>query len=110
VVRENRIQLFAEAVARHKAGEPHWLMPEEQTRAEQEGRYQADPWLEQIIEIIKGEATVTTAHVAEKLGINLERRDRATEMRIGACLRFMGWQRRQKRGGDSRSYVYCRPE
>jgi putative DNA primase/helicase len=110
LVRQNREQLFAEAVARYKAGEPHWMMPAEATKAEQEGRFQADPWLDNITTIVKGESNVTTSFVAEKLGIDLARRDRAVEMRIGACLRFMGWKRQQKRGSDSRAYVYNRPE
>jgi len=41
---------FAEAVAAHKAHEPHWLMPEQATKIEQEDRFQADPWLAAIIE------------------------------------------------------------
>lgn len=108
LVRQNREQLFAEAVARHKAGETHWLMPDAETKAEQDERYQGDPWLPEIEGIIKGEAEVTTAHVAGKLNIALERRDRATEMRIGACLRFLGWIRHRQRGGDKRAYVYRR--
>jgi putative DNA primase/helicase len=106
LVRQNRDQLFAEAVARHKAGEEHWLMPEAATRAEQEERYQGDPWLQDIEHIIKGESEVTTAHVAGKLNVPLERRDRVSEMRIGACLRFLGWERRRRRGRDGREYVY----
>lgn len=109
LVRENREQLFAEAVVRHKAGEAHWLMPAETTKTEQDARYQADPWLAGIEMIVKGESEVTTSHVAEKLNISLERRDRATEMRIGACLRFLGWHRKQKRtAGNDRFYVYSK--
>lgn len=105
-VRANREQLFAEAAARYKAGEKHWLMPTEATKDEQSSRFQADPWLQNVETIVKGESSITTATVAEKLGIPLERRDRGTEMRIGACLRFMGWQRKQVRIGNDRAYVY----
>lgn len=111
VVRENRVQLFAEAVKRHKLGESHWEVPQDSARVEQEARYQADPWLDVVAETIKGESSVTTSQIAEKLGIPLERRDRGVEMRIGACLRFLGWHRRQRRDGTStagRSYVYLR--
>lgn len=108
-VRDNREQLFAEAVARHKAGEPHWLMPDEATRGEQEARYQADPWLGQVSEIIKGESKVTSSFVAEKLGISIERRDRTVEMRIGACLRFLGWLRSRRRVEGVPTRVYVRP-
>lgn len=107
IIRENREQLFAEAAVRHKASEPHWIMPADETKAEQSARYQADPWQAVIAGIIKGEASVTTAHVAEKLGIMLERRDRATEMRIAASLRHLGWKRRQARvEHGNRAYLY----
>ena len=111
IIRENRDQLFAEAVTRHKAGEPHWLMPVAATKAEQAARYQSDPWQERISEIIKGEATTTTAHVAEKLGIDIQKRDRATEMRVAAALRHLGWRRARKMvAGEKRSYQYVRGE
>ena len=106
VIEANRDQFFAEAVKRHKAGEPHWLMPDEQTREEQEERYQVDAWQEKIAEIVKGESGVTTAFVAEKMGIELVRLDRATEGRIGKCLRFMGWGRKRERVGTQKKLAY----
>lgn len=109
-VRNNRDQLFAEAVKRHKASEPHWNMPMESTQEEQRARFSADPWQQAVEDIIKGEASVTTAHIAQKLGIPIERRDRTMEMRIGGCLRFMGWKRRQARVEGKPSWVYEPPE
>ena len=59
---------------------------------------------------------VTTAFVAEKMGIELVRLDRATEGRIGKCLRFMGWGRKRERvaevgtGQKQRQYVFRPPE
>lgn len=111
MLRANREQLFAESVSRYKAGEPHWLMPDEQTKAEQAARFQGDPWLESIEEILKGESRTTTSHVAEKLNISIERRNRATEMRIAASLRHLGWTKgdRSPRGMDGkRPNLYVR--
>lgn len=111
-IREQREQLFAEAVKRHWQGEPHWVMPAESTREEQEARYQADPWLERIGQIVKGESTVTTAFIAGKLDIPESKRDRAMEMRIGQCLRFMRWDRKRPRidGSRNRPWTYFPPE
>ena len=107
-IRANREQLYAEAVARHKEREAHWLMPDDTTR-EQAARFQADPWMDAIEVILKGEETTTTAHIAEKLGIEIQRRDRATEMRIAASLRHLGWNRRRLRvGTGNRAYIYAR--
>jgi predicted P-loop ATPase len=108
IIRENREQLFAEAVQRYKAGEAHWLMPERQTKDEQAARFQADPWLQTIAEIVKGETEVTTAHVAEKLNIQIERRDRGVEMRIGSCLRFMRWERKRARIDGNLTWLYSK--
>lgn len=110
LIRASREQCFAEAVARNKANEPHWLMPEQATKIEQEERYQADPWLESIMEIVKGESQVTTTQVAEKLGIALERRDKFSTMRIGACLRFLGWKRTLRRVAGEPTRIYLKPE
>lgn len=106
-VRNNRDQLFAEAVKRHKAGEPHWHMPVEATQHEQQARYQADPWTDAIADIIKGESGVTTSHVAHKLNISIERRDRSAEMRIGSCLRFLGWKRDRARVDGKLTWLYA---
>ncbi len=107
LVAELREQLFAEAAARYKAKEEHWVMPGDATKAEQEARFEADPWLERIAEVIKGEGTVTSAWVAEKLEIDLKHRDRGTEMRIGKCLRFLNWKKTVRRidGQPTRLYV-----
>jgi putative DNA primase/helicase len=109
LIRASREQCFAEAVARHKANEPHWLMPEQATRVEQEDRFQADPWLAAVIQAVQGESEVTTAWLAEKLNIPLERRDKVTEMRIGGCLRVLGWKRGQRRVGEERIRIYTKP-
>src|SRR6266850_4541940 len=69
LIRSSREQCFAEAVVRYKAHEPHWLMPEQATKQEQEERYQADPWLAAITEAVKGESQISTAQLAEKLNI-----------------------------------------
>lgn len=106
IIRANREQLFAEAVARYKASESHWLMPATETKAEQAARFQADPWLESITFIVKGLTETTTAHVAEKLNIPLERRDRGVEMRIGASLRFLRWERKRVRIDGHPTWLY----
>lgn len=108
VITQNREQLFAEAVARHKAGEPHWLMPEQETKDEQEARYQSDPWHDQIALALKGVDNITTAQIAEQLGVPVERRDKWMETRIGAAVKFLGWERKRRRI-DGKLTWYYRP-
>ncbi len=102
----HRTQLFAEAVKRQKANESYWIMPSEATKAEQDERFSGDAWLEQIMTILKGEASITTAKIADKLPIPLERRDRGSEMRIGKCLRFLRWERKRERLESGLAWVY----
>lgn len=108
-ITSNRTQLFAEAVHRHKAQESYWLMPADATKAEQDERFQGDAWLDKITQILKGEASITTAAIYEKMSISLERRDRASEMRIGKCLRFLRWERKRERSESGLAWVYRPP-
>jgi predicted P-loop ATPase len=59
----NREQYFAEAVARFKAGESWWEMPEEETKAEQADRYDADPWMEVIAKFVGILSSVTVNEI-----------------------------------------------
>lgn len=106
LVRDN---CFAEALARYKLQETHWEMPQEAAKAEQESRYSPDPWASAISAAIKGESSVTTSWVLEKLGFTTERMDRRAEMRVGSYLRFIGWERKRMRDGEELAWKYIRP-
>lgn len=91
-IRENREQLFAEAVARYKAGETWWEMPEQATRSEQRKRYDADPWLEPISSYLLGVADVTVNEILLGcLKLEMGKVGRSEQMRVAACLRVLGW-------------------
>lgn len=109
-IRATREQLFAEAVARFKANETHWEMPQEAARAEQEARYMHDAWHEKVASILKGKAEVSTSQILEEMGFEMTRRGRAESMRVGTILRVLGWKRVRKWQGKDREYVYAPPE
>jgi putative DNA primase/helicase len=97
----NREQYFAEAVARFKAGESWWEMPEEETRAEQRDRYDADPWLDKIAKYVAMVPSITVSEVMEDcLEIEVARFTRADQMRVGTCLRVLGWTVKNVRRGN----------
>ena len=108
-IRESRGNLFAEALVRYRQSETHWEMPLAAAQAEQEARYTADPWMDPIREAIKGETAVTTRWVLDKLGFQIERMDKKAEMRVGNCLRFMGWLRKQRRIDGIPTWEYQKP-
>lgn len=104
-----REQFFAEAVARYKAGESWWEMPEEETKAEQDARYHADPWFDDVQFMLteqRGRRGVLTTELLEQLGIDRDRWTRGDEMRVGSILRKLGWQRRRVRDGLKLHWKY----
>lgn len=105
-IRSNRDQLFAEAKTRYLAGEDYWKMPLVATRREQEARFQSDPWLPKIEHVLKGKAEVTTNQIMEEMGIELLRRGKQEQMRVGTILRFLGWSKRRVRTDAGREYIY----
>lgn len=94
----NRDQFFAEAVHRFKAGETWWEMPEEETRQEQEHRFNPDVWQEDIADYVRLHETVTVRQVLiDLLKFEVNKIDKSSQMRVATCLRLLGWEK-----GDAR--------
>lgn len=95
LLRRQRELYFAEAVACYLAGESWWEMPEEETKAEQTERYDADPWLEPVAKFVGMMSSVTTNEVMqEALKIPVDKLSRSDQMRVATCLRVLGWSKR----------------
>ena len=96
-IEAERDQLFAEAVARVKAGEPWWEMPAEATEAEQEARRQTHPWEELLSEYLadpNAPTQVTTVELMRRpLGLDVGRMDRAAQMQVASALKRLGFVR-----------------
>jgi len=93
-IRDEREQLFAEAVHFYRSGSTWWEMPEEQTLDQQENRRQGDEW-EQIVTNylkIKDESTIEEVAV-NCLGIKIERLDMIAQHRIGRILKLLKWRK-----------------
>lgn len=117
-LREDRDQLWAEAVHCYRAGEVWWVERDESDvfAAEQDKRYQADMWEEPIITYLAdkhiGEA-VTGAHLLEHaLNIDPSHWDKPAQMRVGKIMHRLKWPRRRRGSGPggSRSYEYVKPD
>jgi len=96
-LRRDRDQLWAEAVHRHRAGEPHWLDTDDLKKAaaaEAEEHYSADPWEDAIRDwlILSKKKTTFTATVLDA-ALSKPKSDwkREDEMRVATCLRRLGW-------------------
>ncbi|PPE75462.1 hypothetical protein C3942_00775 [Solimonas fluminis] len=126
-IRDVREQLWAEADARFKRGEPWHILPEGAYEA-QEQRYVEDIWAEQIYRWLEGKAAedrylarlgyyhrkpveITTAADILLFALDVERKkqDKPLQTRVGNLMRRFGWGRQQKRLGATRVWQYTRP-
>jgi len=99
-IQANREQFFSEAVYQFKAGESWWEMPEEETRSEQNKRYDADVWIEPISEYVALKTKVSVNEILTRcLKVENSRSQRSDQMRVATCLRALGW----KNVGNERS-------
>jgi predicted P-loop ATPase len=93
----DRDQLFAEAVARYRAGAVWWPKKDFEKKyimPEQSARYEADAWEEDIAEYLRKHEKVTVGEVArEALGIETPRIGTGDQRRVSAALEQMGWRR-----------------
>lgn len=91
-IARDRAQLFAEAVTLYKTGIKWYEVPQIDTEAEQEANRQADAWEEVIGEAVKFKDQITTHEVAGILKITTDKLDRMTQVRIGKCLKVLGFE------------------
>ncbi len=108
----DRDQLWAEAVAKYRAGEIWWLADDELVKdalAEQEARFVADPWQEGIDGFLdRFESTSVQEILAEHLKLDKSATTQAHSNRVARCLRALGWERYLVREGKAREWRYRR--
>ena len=112
----DRDQLWAEALARYRKGDPWWLdTPEARALAAEvaEESREVDVLEEEIEMYLRRlqEKETTIARVIETvMEIEIAEASRADQMRVAACLQALKWERVHKRVTDSlgtrRSWVY----
>jgi predicted P-loop ATPase len=96
-IARDRDQLFAEAVAALQSGEAWWPdkdFEREHIMPEQEKRYEADVWEENIAQYVAIKTRVTVSELAHQaLFIETSRIGTADQRRIAAALERLGWKR-----------------
>lgn len=98
----DREQLFAEAVFRIKRGEEWYIVPQEATRAVQEANRQEDEW-ESILRdyLSRNTPPYSLTEIAQGcFDIKPEKLDRLTQLRIGRCMRVLGYKKKVIREKD----------
>jgi predicted P-loop ATPase len=136
-LKADRDQLWAEAVARYRAGEPWWLDTDalnKYARNEQDQRFDPGVWDDVILEWIEnptqretrdgfhgdllpitpfdsepGKVTITDI-LLHCVGKDLDRLTQPDRNQVQRCLTHAGWERKQIRRGERRTWFYVRPE
>lgn len=106
-----RDQLWAEALVRYRNGHPWWLDTaelNEQAKAVQEERQASDAWIDLIRDIVAARAEVSVAECLRDLGFKQQDFDRASQMRVSACLKQLDFKRICTRNGGAREWRYRR--
>jgi predicted P-loop ATPase len=97
----DRDQLFAEAVKAYHDGEQWWpdrAFEHDHVQPEQEARFEADAWEENIDKYLSTASKVTIGQVArEALLIDVPKLGRAEQNRIAAAMQRLGWKRQPKK-------------
>ena len=97
-LRENRGQLFAEAVARFQAGEDWWSVPAAQAAAEADRRRIEDPWGVSISTwLVPGQEYTTNAILAGALYVETKDFTNQKSKRVAMLMRLLGWTQTYKR-------------
>lgn len=101
-IERDREQLFAEAVALHKDGWPHWTVPKELAEEVQEDRYDSDPWEEPIRRWARDKKSFIIMDVAtDCLSFDMAQLKTTDSRRIGAIIRRLGYKNKTARMGSS---------
>lgn len=93
-ITNDREQLFAEAVHLFKKGEPWHIVPKS-AEDEQESRRESDIWEDVISNYVEGRENVTILDICQSdqcLGMDIDRADRRTQLRIAKILKVLKWE------------------
>jgi predicted P-loop ATPase len=116
-IKENRDQLWAEAVERLRRGERHWIEDAAlmaHAKAEQADRYEADPWDEIVGRYLDGRQGSETDEVvtvqdilADAFEMKVAHMDQRAKNRVVRALKVAGWkpERASLAGRTTRYYV-----
>ncbi|TAF00892.1 MAG: hypothetical protein EAZ79_01635 [Oscillatoriales cyanobacterium] len=105
---KERDAIWAAALAAHKSGELCFLNDDEELVAEAiaaEFRT-SDPWEESISTFIENRQWIRVSDILDHLQIDLDRQDRAHQMRVASILKVMGWSKGVRVMGDKRVRVW----
>jgi putative DNA primase/helicase len=112
-IRENREQLFAEAVHLYKTGGQWWNVPVDEQRAQVNLRRDVDSWEDVIGKWLTDSARTRVLIgdvLSDCLNIDVGRQDVAMQRRVGRALRALCWTKKVRREPDGTQVKVWMPE
>lgn len=110
-LREDRDQLWAEAVHAYQGRESWWLDSDEELLAgmEQSQRYQSDPWHAPILAYVADKDEVSIPKLLQELGVDTGHQTNSHQTRASRVLVAIGFEKcRANHGAGLRPWVYRR--
>ncbi|MCQ8279882.1 virulence-associated E family protein [Acetobacteraceae bacterium KSS8] len=105
-IEQNRDQLWAEAAVREAQGVSLWLDDDavrQTAETAQESRVAEDTWTQKVEKFLEGKTGVTTADILfTGVGLAVDKMTRASEMRVAAIAKTLGWHKHDYRGDDGK--------
>jgi putative DNA primase/helicase len=103
-LRDNRDQLFAEAVAGYESGETWWQIPVEAAARAADERRPEDPWEELLARYLDPSETYASRQLlGHPLDVDVADQTQGAAARVGKILRRLGWVRETARGMDGQA-------
>lgn len=103
-IARDRDQLWAEAMHRHRLGEPNWLADEFAVDAEAiaDERREDVPWADTLRGRLEDLDEITATSALGLIGVPVERQDRSVQMQVADALKEIGFRRGNKQGNKPR--------
>ena len=111
-LRRDRDQLWAEADALYRAGEPHWVDDDKAVAmcaTEQEARRVPVPFEDDVAPLLDGRNAVTVIQVLDLLSIITPAERARAQGTVGKALRALKWTKARKQLDGVRGRFYIRP-
>lgn len=109
-LKDQRDQLFAEAVHRYRQNEPWWDVDEALAAKEQDARRNDDPWTEIVLNWCRTRPSVKVTEVlGMALNLSAYQQGKGEEMRIGSILRLAKWKKKQAWEVDRPVKIWVNP-
>lgn len=111
LLEQERDAIWAAAVFAYHSGEHWWLdCDEERTASALVEEFQSlDPWHDPIADFVDHKEWVAVTSILNHLQVDLNRQERAHQMRVAGVLKLLGWSKALRTVNGKRTRVWIRP-